>query len=175
MPAGEGPSRGGGALRSCPEAIRLKTSLTLIRTQTALMGANYLFVCTGNINRSAAAGVILSKHRPSCGVRSCGTGKVAPLGRRIPRKMRLTLEELGYDADSHRSQAISNDLLSWADEIIVMGNVHLRYIADHYPDSLPKVSVWLVDDPHFAKGREKHREVAMQIQHLVLSRLRGPT
>ena len=84
--------------------------------------------------------------------------------------MRLALEELGYDPNNHRSQCISEELLSWADEVIVMGNVHERFIAEHYPEHSDKVVNWRIDDPHFATGMEKHREVAKQIEDLVLSR-----
>jgi protein-tyrosine-phosphatase len=82
--------------------------------------------------------------------------------------MRLALEELGYDPNNHRSQGISESLLSWADEIIVMGNAHEKYIAEHHPEYLNKVSNWRVRDPHFATGNELHREVARQIEELVL-------
>jgi protein-tyrosine-phosphatase len=77
--------------------------------------------------------------------------------------MRLILEEMGYNPDNHRSQGISEDLLQWADEIICMGTVHMNCIADQFPKHLPKVSEWLIKDPHFAKGDELHREVAQQI------------
>jgi protein-tyrosine phosphatase len=127
-----------------------------------------LFVCTGNINRSASAHVILEFHNPGkYKVKSCGTGKVAPLSRKIPSKMRLALEELGYDPNNHRSQGITESLLSWADKIVVMGNVHDKHIAEHYPEHSHKVSNWMVKDPHFATGNELHRAVAREIQHLV--------
>lgn len=124
-----------------------------------------LFICTGNLNRSAAANVILEKHNPGkYEVKSCGTGKVAPLNRKIPRKMLLALEELGYDGTTHRSQGISEDLLQWADKIVVMGNVHEKYVAEHYPQYSSKVTNWLIKDPHFATGMELHRAVAQQIR-----------
>jgi protein-tyrosine-phosphatase len=127
-----------------------------------------LFVCTGNINRSAAAHVILDNHNPGkYKVKSCGTGKVAPMSRKIPRKMLLALEELGYDGSNHRSQGICESLLQWADVIVCMGNVHEKYVGTHYPEHSHKVSNWLIDDPHFATGMDKHREVAKQIQEQV--------
>ena len=81
----------------------------------------------------------------------------------MPRKMRLVLEELGFDGTTHRTQGISESLLSWADKIIVMGNVHEKYIAEHYPEHSHKVNNWLIKDPHFATGMDQHREVAKQI------------
>ena len=85
----------------------------------------------------------------------------------MPRKMRLVLEELGFDGTTHRTQAISESLLPWADTIVCMGNVHEKYIAEHYPQHSPKVVNWRIDDPHFATGMDKHREVVKQIQEKV--------
>jgi protein-tyrosine-phosphatase len=81
--------------------------------------------------------------------------------------MLLALQELGYDGSNHRSQGINEELLAWADTVVVMGNAHEKHIAEHYPNYLSKVSNWLVKDPHFATGNELHRQVARQIQHLV--------
>ena len=134
------------------------------------MVENILFICTGAINRSASANVILNAHNTAgkYRIKSCGTGKVAPLSRKIPRKMRVALEELGYDPNSYRSQGITEELLSWADKIVVMGNVHEKYVETHYPEHSHKVTNWLVKDPHFATGNEIHRAVAKQIQEQVL-------
>lgn len=78
--------------------------------------------------------------------------------------MLIALEELGYDGSDHRSQAISEELLSWADTIVVMGNVHERFIADRFPKYSSKVQNWRIKDPHFEKGMDTHREVVRQIQ-----------
>lgn len=83
--------------------------------------------------------------------------------------MRCALEELGYDPNQHRSQGISAELLSWADQIIVMGNVHEKHIQEKYPEFIEKVSNWNVKDPHFAPGEKVHRAVAREIETYVLS------
>lgn len=76
--------------------------------------------------------------------------------------------EMGYDPLKHRSQGITEDLVEWADRIVVMGNVHQKYIAKHYPQYLDKVENWKIDDPHFSKGSEVHKRVAAEIENLVL-------
>lgn len=86
----------------------------------------------------------------------------------MARKMRDALAELGYDGNDHRSQAISGDLLEWADAIICMGNVHEKFIAENFPEHSTKVENWRVKDPHFAKGEEEHKVVAKQLKELVL-------
>ena len=137
------------------------------------MMANILFICTGNLNRSAAAHVILEFHNSNHKVQSCGTGKVAPLHRKIPRKMRLALEELAYNPNDHRSQGLTPELLEWADQIVCMGNVHVKRIAEQYPQYNNKVINWLIDDPHFATGVEKHRAVTKEIEIKVLNHFGG--
>jgi protein-tyrosine-phosphatase len=84
--------------------------------------------------------------------------------------MRTALEKLGYDPNNHRSQGVSVELLEWADEIIVMGNVHEKFISEHHPEHSNKVENWVIRDPHFEPGYEVHREVARQIQQRVLDR-----
>jgi protein-tyrosine-phosphatase len=81
--------------------------------------------------------------------------------------MREALEELGYDPNSHRSQGITPELLAWANKIVVMGNVHERYIAERHPEFSHKVSNWNVKDPHFATGNELHRTVAKQLMQQI--------
>lgn len=131
-----------------------------------------LFICTGSINRSASAKVILlgNNSEGKYEVQACGTGSIAPKGCKMPKKMRTVLEEMGYDPWQHRSQGISEELLQWADTVVVMGNVHEKFIAKHYPQHLSKVENWKVKDPHFAKGSEMHRRVAIEIENLVLKR-----
>lgn len=82
--------------------------------------------------------------------------------------MRKAVAELGYDGDSHRSQAITKELVEWASVIVCMGNVHEIYINQHYPNHSNKVMNWLVKDPHFAQGEEEHRAVAKRVRELVL-------
>lgn len=78
--------------------------------------------------------------------------------------MRNVLVEMGYDFPDHRSQGISEELLSWADRVIVMGNVHYKFIEKNFPQFIDKVENWKVKDPHFSPGDEVHREVARQIE-----------
>jgi protein-tyrosine-phosphatase len=85
--------------------------------------------------------------------------------------MREVLEELGYDPSFHRSQGIAEELLEWADEIVCMGNVHYKYIQSNFGEHiLNKTVLWKVDDPHFHKGTEKHREVAAELKLRILER-----
>jgi protein-tyrosine-phosphatase len=78
--------------------------------------------------------------------------------------MRMALEELGYNPNNHRSQGVSEELLAWADKIVIMGNAHEKFITEHYPQYLTKITNWNVKDPHFATGNELHRKVAKEIE-----------
>jgi protein-tyrosine-phosphatase len=101
-------------------------------------------------------------------IKSCGTGKVAPTRRKIPKRTLNSLEELGYDGKDHRSQGITLDLVAWADTIVCMGMVHEKFIEMRYPENIHKVVNWLVKDPHFAPGMETHRAVVKEIKERVM-------
>jgi len=82
---------------------------------------NVLFVCHGNINRSAAGEIILKKIKPDWNVRSAALKNTK--GNEITaKKMRTALEELGYDGKGIRSTPISQDHVDWADPNFAQGN-----------------------------------------------------
>ena len=126
-----------------------------------------LFVCTGNINRSAAADIIFNES--GCGgSRSVGTGKTALKRGKMASKMRRVLESMGYNPEGFRSTPINEEDLKWADKVVCMGNPHVRRIEEEFPQHAHKIEVWKVMDPHFSKGEEDHRMVAGQVRDLVL-------
>lgn len=76
---------------------------------------NILAVCLGNINRSPAVEFLL-KEKGFKNVKSCGIGKTAGYGNKMTRKMQAAL---GITFPEHRSQRVSEDLIEWADVVIV--------------------------------------------------------
>ena len=103
---------------------------------------NILYVCSGNINRSAAARYISKlKYSKNHLFRSAGTSKKS-VGKKMTKKMRLILEDaLGIDADGHRSQNINLNLIKWADIIICFADVHVNSLYSEFDFYLRKKKV----------------------------------
>jgi protein-tyrosine phosphatase len=78
-----------------------------------------LFVCHGNINRSAAGEIILQKFKPDWEIKSAAL-KDTNGGEITAKKMRLALTEKGFPTDGIRSTPISKELVDWADVIFYM-------------------------------------------------------
>lgn len=131
---------------------------------------NILFVCHGNINRSAAGEIILKKMRPSLNVKSAGVktkGNVL-----TAKKMRRALKQMGYEDNQIRSTPIDQEIVDWADKIFYMDEPNKkRLIAKFGKDILKKsqkISVLLglskIPDPHFSQGSHMHREVINMLE-----------
>jgi protein-tyrosine phosphatase len=85
-----------------------------------------LVVCTGNVNRSALAAVLLetwsSWYLPSSTtgtVRVTSAGLRAPVGSRMGSRARLIAAALGADGTAHRAAQISEDVVRSADLVLV--------------------------------------------------------
>lgn len=72
-----------------------------------------LVVCTGNVARSPAIAILLQRARPDLHVISAALGSKATAGRRMARPMRLllTLAGLGAEAEAHRSQLVTDEMM----------------------------------------------------------------
>lgn len=129
-----------------------------------------LFVCSGNINRSAAAKVIFdstffdTKHL----CRSVGTGKTCKDGNKVAKKMRDALKELGYCGDYHLASRLQEHDLEWADIVITMAPIYRKRILDKFPGYEDKIRTDLIStpDPHFKGG---HDQVAEDVSSFINS------
>lgn len=99
-----------------------------------------LFVCTGNICRSAMAEHLSRFWSDQRGlgleVRSCGTA--AENWYEVPEHARRLLAAEGVSAFNHRPQLLTRDLLRWADVVLVMAEHHREHICEHYPEFTAK-------------------------------------
>ena len=98
-----------------------------------------LFVCYGNINRSALAEyVFLAKGGGGdCSVASAGFHQVA--GRPADAQMVEVSRLKGIDLGPSASSILDRDMLQSADVVLVMEVIHIKQIAQEYPDQAHKV------------------------------------
>ena len=96
-----------------------------------------LVVCHGNINRSPACAVVL-KSEFGDAFSVMGAGFVNP-GNRAAKKMREAMAERGYDLERHRSQLISQQLVDWAEVVVLMDGGNLKRFTELFPAHVHKV------------------------------------
>jgi protein-tyrosine-phosphatase/predicted ATP-grasp superfamily ATP-dependent carboligase len=92
-----------------------------------------LFLCYGNINRSALAEQHLKQIARAARVSSCGFHE--PAGRPLDPMMRTLSREHGVFFDGWSSKTISRDLVTDADLIFAMEARHLVRLSSEYPDT----------------------------------------
>src|SRR5688572_5406224 len=102
-----------------------------------------LFVCTGNICRSAMAERLLdhwSRERElGLEVRSCGTA--AESWYEVPEHARVLLAAEGVPDFKHKPQLVTRDHLRWADIVLVMTRAHRDHVVEHYPEFAGKTKL----------------------------------
>jgi len=92
---------------------------------SALARANsILFLCYGNINRSALADALVGGYAADSGVSVCSAGFHPEEGRPADRVMREVAAEAGLDMRSQRSSMLTPELLAGSDIIFVMEKRH---------------------------------------------------
>lgn len=128
-----------------------------------------LFVCHGNVNRSAAAEIIAKKDYPQLEVKSCGLKTKD--GKITAKKMRDVLTSEGYPTEGIRSTVITQELVDWADQIFYMDDANEKRFIEQFGqmDKAQKLSnmvagVKKIPDPAFAEGTEMHVQVVQLIK-----------
>ena len=129
-----------------------------------------LFVCTGNINRSAVAEIILRKEREGYEVKSCGTGVGASRSQRMSAKMRRAARTYGYDGEVHTTRHVTQELIDWADVVIVMKKNNVTKLEKRFTRLGGKVEMWDVLDPFHQKEEHTYGEVLEDVKARVLRR-----
>ena len=132
---------------------------------------NVLFLCHGNINRSAAGEIILKKVKPDWNVKSAAL-KETKGGHITAKKMREALAELGYDGTGIRSTPVSQELIDWADVVFYMDDSNEEKLRAKFGEEVFKKSIRMsnliglpkIPDPNYAKTNELHKQVIVMLE-----------
>jgi len=130
----------------------------------------FLFVCHGNINRSACAEIIMKQLKPRWQVKSAAVGRT--IGDVITtKKMREVLKNKGYN-EFIRSTAITKELVDWADIIYYMDESNRTNLVKHFGMGVLLkcrhlgifVGLLKIPDPNYSKGTVVYQAVADKIE-----------
>lgn len=129
-----------------------------------------LFVCHGNVNRSAAAEIIAKQDYPEWEVKSCGLKTKD--GKITAKKMRDVLNDEGYSTEGIRSTVITKELVDWADQIFYMDDANEKRFIEQFGEltKAQKLSNLVpgckkIPDPAFAEGTDMHKQVITLIKN----------
>lgn len=130
-----------------------------------------LFVCHGNINRSAAAEIVSRDLHPDWEARSAGVA--ASPGRPTAPKMREALEQLGYKETQIGASPFTKELEEWADVVYYMDDGNLEKMVDiagmsqKYKPLGPLAGADKVPDPHFKNSVEACLQCVNMIERAI--------
>jgi protein-tyrosine phosphatase len=141
---------------------------------------NVMFVCTGNICRSALAEYLLNHHDQAkeLGLKANSSGVGALVGHSADPSVRKILDQEGIPGQGHIAQQISKDLVSEADIILVMEPHHRQAVLAQFPDARSKVFLLRhrdqlgIIDPYkkdFAVFEQIHEEIKQGIDEWILT------
>jgi len=132
-----------------------------------------LVLCYGNIYRSPLVSEYLKIKLKETGLEVKSAGFYPVEGRCSPDEHVRMCMEKGVNLSHHRSDVLSNELLSWSDIVLIMDCRNWDLLMDMDPKSMTKV-VWLgsflengdieIEDPY-----GKSTEIAEQIVDRLLS------
>lgn len=102
-----------------------------------------LFVCTANICRSpmAEALALMYAEDRNWWVEAKSAGTAAMTGQPAAPNSQKAIREVGGNLDAHQSQPVTDELVAWADRILVMELRHAQHVRENHPAADEKVQL----------------------------------
>lgn len=98
-----------------------------------------LFVCQGNIARSAAAEALARASCPAAsGLEFSSAGTGAVVGHGVAREVAEELSGRGVEAPGHRARQLDHQILQDADLVLAMQEGHRRWILEEWPRAVSR-------------------------------------
>ena len=144
------------------------------------MSYKLLFICTGNICRSPIAEGLAPTMGKDYGhdIEAKSAGTLGLINRAADPKSVEVLAEIKIDISKHRSQEITEELIEWADYILVMERKHGTHVRQYFPAARDKIlelasfgSLAEVPDP-IGKWKFTFRKIRKKIEKCMHSFLR---
>lgn len=125
-----------------------------------LSARSFVFVCFGNIMRSAMAEFMirqaLDKNTPTESVRIVSAGLHANPGREAHPWAQEAAADLGISLATHRSKLLTRDMVDQADAVFAMDFQNKAELLTVYPDAADKIYMLSA----YAEGAWKNREIS---------------
>lgn len=120
--------------------LKKRKPVTPVEPDTGSYTKKILFVCTGNIARSASAQYIsaqLSPPESEWVFDSAGTGAVVGAG--VAPHIDKELEQRGIDFHQHSAKQVTAELLAESALVLVMEKEHLNWLVREWPQHSSKI------------------------------------
>ena len=111
----------------------------LQRLETAGGPRKIVFLCYGNICRSALAAGLAEQRLSGVTIESAGFHQYE--GRSSPEKIQLIGNSFGVDLSGHRSRKVTREVLANADLVIAMDNENLNGLRREFPEVLQRTTL----------------------------------
>lgn len=133
-----------------------------------------LFLCYGNINRSALAHVLAVEKKPEHTEQFRSAGFHPIDNRPMDERMQALTVAAGVNVDEFRSATVNEEMMSWAQVILVMEVAHVQRLLAEYPACADKVLLLgglsegdkEIPDP-YNKSEQLYRDVYAKVRDSV--------